>query len=72
MITLSCGHKTENFFESIPVAVKDIYYDHLTHQVMQKIKFMEVCQHCYDMYLVNDLLLLTTEDEENYLLGNLT
>lgn len=71
MVKLFCGHSVENIYDSHVVAIKDEVYDHYEHKAIPAISHTEICSKCYDKYLSRDMLLLTREDEENYLLGNL-
>jgi hypothetical protein len=68
MHKLSCGHSVDNLLDSYVVAVEDEEYNYYNHSVFPAVKYMGVCKECYDMYFDSDLLLLTREDEENYLL----
>lgn len=68
MLKLSCGHSVNSIYDSKSVAIKDAYYDYYSDQMQPSIRFMEVCNDCYDMFIANDLVLFTREDEENYLL----
>lgn len=71
MVKLFCGHSVENIYDSNIVSIKDEVYDHYEHKVIPAVSHIEICSKCYDKCLSKGMLLLTREDEENYLLGNL-
>lgn len=71
MFSLSCGHKVKNLHDSYLVAVKDQTCDYYMGRWTPVVTHMEVCEECYNRYLVSNMLLLTREDEENYLVGNI-
>lgn len=71
MHLLSCGHLVKHLYDSYPVAIKDRTCDYFMSNWIPVVSHMEVCEECYDRYLAADMLLLTREEEENYLVGNL-
>lgn len=71
MIVLSCGHTVGDLYERYSVSVKSEGYEHYCHSVNPAVEYMDVCKDCYDMYFNSDSLLLTREDEENYLRNGL-
>jgi hypothetical protein len=68
MPRLSCGHYVDDLLESYLVAVKDEAYDHYEQKFCHAVSYQCVCRECYDLLIDADRILLTREDEENYLL----
>ena len=63
MITLSCGHNIDSFDEDY----YDVMVKSYTRENDKCVKYMSVCDYCYDDYKTHNEILETNELAEHWL-----